>query len=190
MHERLPLRGAGVSPAQEVFAAALASGRVDPDSESRWARAVVEMTRGYDADPAQVLATTFDTQSDELIVLRGIDFVSLCEHHLFPFSGTAAIGYVPGEGRGVVGLSKLARLVDCYAQRFQLQERLTRQITEALDAHLGTRGAGCVIRAQHGCLTCRGARKADAEMVTSSLSGVLRSDAAARAEFLAIAGVH
>jgi GTP cyclohydrolase I len=149
-------------------------------------RAFREMTAGYDEDPAEILAKTFDEASDELIVLREIEFHSTCEHHLLPFYGTASVGYLPG---AVVGISKLARLVHCFARRLQIQERLTRQIAEAIETHLGARGAGVVVRARHLCMGCRGVRLPASEMVTTAMLGVLRQDAAARGEFLRIAGV-
>jgi GTP cyclohydrolase I len=156
------------------------------NTPARVVRALSEMTRGYSLDPAVALGTTFvDDRCDEMVVCRGIDFTSLCEHHLLPFSGDAVVGYVPGDR--LVGLSKLARLVEVYAQRLQVQERLTVQIADALTEHLAPRGVGVVVRARHSCMACRGVRKQHAEMVTSALSGFMRDDAAARAEFLALA---
>lgn len=155
------------------------------DTPKRVVKAYAEMTAGYSEDPAAILSTTFDDRCDEMVMLRGIDFVSLCEHHLLPFTGTAVVGYVPGDR--VVGLSKLARLVECYARRLQVQERLTNQIAYALLDHLDARGVGVVIRAHHSCMGNRGVRKPGAEMVTSAMLGVLRDDTAARAEFLALA---
>ena len=150
------------------------------DTPSRVVRAWREMTAGYSEDPAEILARTFDESSDEMIVLRGITFHSLCEHHLLPFYGTASVGYLPGR---VVGISKLARLVHCFARRLQIQERMTRQIAEAIEQHLDARGTGVVIRAHHLCMGCRGVRQEETEMVTSSMLGTLRSDATSRAEF-------
>src|SRR5207244_556003 len=102
---------------------------------------VAEMTAGYAEDPAEILARTFDESSDELVILRGISFYSTCEHHLLPFYGQAVVGYLPGK---VVGISKLARLVECFAKRLQVQERMTRQIAEAVETHLEARGVGVV----------------------------------------------
>ena len=150
------------------------------DTPSRVVRAWREMTAGYSEDPAEILARTFDESSDEMIVLRGITFHSLCEHHLLPFYGTASVGYLPGR---VVGISKLARLVHCFARRLQIQERMTRQIAEAIEQHLDARGTGVVIRAHHLCMGCRGVRQEETEMVTSSMLGTLRSNATSRAEF-------
>lgn len=143
----------------------------------------MELFAGYKQDPAK-LFTVFDAENyDEMVVVAGVDFYSTCEHHLLPFVGTAAVGYLPSDGK-IVGLSKLARLVDVYARRLQNQERLTKQVVEALEEHLKPLGAGCVVRAQHLCLACRGARKINATMVTCKLSGRFKTDPAARAEFL------
>lgn len=158
------------------------------DTPGRVVKALGQMTEGYGQDPVEILGTTFDTDGyDEMVVLRGIDFVSLCEHHMLPFTGTAAVGYVPGDR--VVGLSKLARVVDCFARRLQIQERMTKEIADAVMNVLEPKGVGVVVSAHHSCMGCRGVRKAGADMVTSSLAGVMRYDPAARAEFLALAGV-
>lgn len=151
------------------------------DTPGRVLKAWRELTSGYDIDPADVLARTFDETSDEMIVLRGISFHSTCEHHLLPFYGEAAVGYLPGK---VVGISKLARLVDCFARRLQIQERMTRQVAQAIEEHLEARGVGVIIRAHHLCMGCRGVRQQTTSMVTSSMLGTLRSDATSRAEFL------
>jgi len=147
----------------------------------RVVRAWRELTAGYADDPAEILSRTFEETSDEMIILRGISFHSMCEHHLLPFQGTAAVGYLPGK---VVGISKLARLVHCFARRLQIQERMTRQIADAVQEHLGARGVGVIVRAQHLCMACRGVRQEETEMVTSAMLGTLRSDATSRAEFL------
>lgn len=144
------------------------------------------MTSGYASDPAQILARRFEADVDELVLVRGIRFTSLCEHHLLSFSGVAHVGYIPGAARTVVGLSKIPRLVECYAKRLQLQERMTRQIADAMDAHLKPRAVGVVIAARHSCMSCRGVRQPDAEMVTSAMLGMFREDPAARAEFLSL----
>jgi GTP cyclohydrolase I len=143
-------------------------------------KALAELTSGYGDDPARILATTFVEQSDELIVLRQIPFYSTCEHHLLPFSGTAAVGYLPGK---VVGISKLARLVTCFARRLQIQERMTAQIAEAVKKHLEARGVGVVLKAHHLCMGCRGVRMPGTELITSAMLGRLRQDATTRAEF-------
>jgi GTP cyclohydrolase I len=144
-----------------------------------------ELTEGYKQDPGEHLAVAFTEECDEMVVLGGIRFTSLCEHHLLPFTGTATVGYVPD--RLVVGVSKLARVFEVFAHRLQLQERLTRQVAEAITHHLEPKGVGVVVRASHACLGCRGARQPDAELVTSSMTGVMRDKPEARAEFLALA---
>jgi GTP cyclohydrolase IA len=149
-------------------------------------KALREMTAGYREDPARILSTTFDETSDELILLRGIEFYSICEHHLLPFYGTASVGYLPG---AVVGISKLARLVHCFAKRLQIQERLTRQIATAIAEHLGARGTGVIVRAHHLCMGCRGVKLPGTELVTSSMLGTLREDAVTRGEFLRLCGL-
>jgi GTP cyclohydrolase I len=153
----------------------------------RVARAWAEMLSGYALDPAQVLKTSdggdgFNgTGYDGLVVLAGVPFYSTCEHHLLPFGGLADIGYLPGDSGTVVGLSKLARLVDVYAQRLQVQERMTGQIAQALQTHLQPRGVGVRLRATHHCMVCRGVRKAGT-MGTEVLLGAFR-DHAVRDEF-------
>lgn len=149
----------------------------------RVVRAFEEMTRGYDQDPKTILATTFPNSNyDELVIVRDIAFTSLCEHHLLPFSGLAALGYIPTDT--VVGLSKLPRLVDCLARRLQIQERLTSEIADAMQMHLRPKAVGVILRAKHGCMTCRGVGKAEAVMVTSVIRGLLRENSALRAEFM------
>jgi len=157
------------------------------DTPDRVVRALAEMTSGYQLDPAEVLARQFPDDYDEMVVVRGVSFHSMCEHHMLGFSGTATVGYLPAPGRGVVGLSKLARLVDLYARRLQVQERLTTQIADAIEEHLEPLGVGVLIAAHHSCMGCRGVRKPEAEMVTSALRGALREKPEARAEFLALA---
>jgi GTP cyclohydrolase I len=139
-------------------------------------------------DPKALLGTVFKDvayPTDELIAVGPIPFTSLCEHHLLPFSGTAWIGYLPSE-YGVVGLSKLPRLLDHYAQRPQVQERLTTQVADALMEHLNPAAAGCIVLAHHSCMSLRGVRKDGAKMVTSVLRGAFRTDDTLRAEFLAL----
>lgn len=155
------------------------------NTPTRVVKALREMTAGYQDDPKQILSTTFEQVFDEMIVLKGIRFHSLCEHHLLPFSGTATVGYLPSDR--VVGISKLARLVECFSKRLQIQERLTDQISGAIMEHLAARGAGVVIRAKHHCMGCRGVKQPDTDMVTSSMLGFFRTDAQARAEFFSLA---
>lgn len=158
------------------------------DTPKRVCKALWEMTRGSKVDPKAILATQFTEACDEIVILNGIRFTSLCEHHLLPFVGTASVGYIPNEA--VVGLSKLARLVECFAQRPQLQERLTNQVAQAIIDHTGARAAGVIIRARHECMACRGVRQLDATMVTSSMLGMFRDDSNARMEFLTLAKEH
>jgi GTP cyclohydrolase I len=153
---------------------------------SRVVRAFREMTAGYREDPAAILGTTFDEMSDEMVVLRGIEFHSTCEHHLLPFQGLASIGYLPGK---VVGISKLARVVHCFGRRLQIQERMTTQIAKAIEEHLEARGVGVIITAHHLCMGCRGVRLPSTELVTSAMLGKMRDDATTRAEFLRLCGV-
>jgi GTP cyclohydrolase I len=152
------------------------------ETPMRFLKAMKELTRGYQQDPAEILARVFDEKFDEMIVVRGIEFNSLCEHHLLPFIGTAQVGYIPNGS--IVGLSKLARLVDCFANRLQVQERLTTQIADAIETHLEARGVGVVIRARHLCMGCRGVKKPAAEMVTAVMRGAMKNDPKAREEFL------
>lgn len=163
----------------------------DPDREGlrdtprRVTAALREMTSGYQEEPGEILALTFDEAvPDQIILLAGIEFTSLCEHHLFPFVGTATVGYLPGDC--IVGLSKLARLVDCFARRLQIQERLTDQVAQAIQTHLHPRAVGVIVRAHHACMGCRGVKKPSALMVTSTFLGAFRDNATARAEFLAL----
>lgn len=151
------------------------------DTPHRVVRAWREMTAGYEENAEEILSRTFEETSDELVILGGISFYSTCEHHMLPFYGTASVGYLPGK---VVGISKLARLVQCFARRLQIQERMTRQIAEAVSTHLQARGVGVVIKAHHLCMGCRGTRQPGAQMVTSSMLGTLREDAVSRSEFL------
>lgn len=152
----------------------------DPDREGllktpqRVARSYAEILSGIDQDPAQHLQTVFQVGTDELVVVRDIEFHSMCEHHLLPFFGVAHVAYLPSEGR-VTGLSKLARCVDGYARRPQVQERMTRQIADALIDVLGARGAAVIIEAEHMCMTLRGIQKAGARTITTSFLGELGS---------------
>jgi GTP cyclohydrolase IA len=168
----------------------------DPDREglretpARVARAYRELIAGTREDAGEHLARVFEQESkgDDVVVLRGIGFVSVCEHHLLPFTGVAHVAYLPGGGR-VAGLSKLARTVDVYARRLQLQERLTSQVADALIEHLAPRGAAVVVEAEHSCLRLRGARKEDTHMVTTAFRGALADDRTLRGEVLSLMGV-
>ena len=150
------------------------------DTPLRVLKAFAEMTGGYRDDPVEILSTQFSETVDEVVVLRDINFVSLCEHHLLPFTGVAAVVYLPGEK--IVGLSKLARVVQCFARRLQVQERLTNQIAEAVYEHLAAQGVMVIVKATHHCMTCRGVKQSSAEMLTSAVRGVFRTDATARTE--------
>ncbi len=162
----------------------------DPEREgliktpNRVARAYAELMAGLQDEPRRHLKTVFREQYDEVVLLRDIEFHSLCEHHLLPFTGRAHVAYLPA-GK-VVGLSKLARLVEGFARRPQVQERLTTQIADALMDELQPAGAACVIEATHTCMTIRGVGKPGAVMVTSALRGTFKSDARSRAEVLAL----
>jgi len=149
----------------------------------RFLSAFFELTEGYNEldGPDILFAKRFPAPGDDLIILKDIEFVSICEHHLMPFGGQAHVAYVPEAC--VVGLSKLARLVDYYSRRLQLQERLTHQIATAIMTHVSAKGAACVIEATHGCLSCRGARKARATFITSSMLGLFRNNGELRREF-------
>ena len=151
------------------------------DTPSRVARALREMTCGYGLDADRVLGTVFNERCDEMVVVTGIPFHSLCEHHMMPFHGTAIIGYLPN--KKVVGLSKLPRLVLMHAQRLQIQERMTRHIAEDVSRVLKPHGVGVIVQAHHTCMSARGVRS-DGNMVTTSLLGTFRSDERVRAEFL------
>lgn len=153
------------------------------DTPARFYKAFKEMTSGYSESPEDILSRTFEESYDEIVICKDIPFVSLCEHHLLPFVGTADVGYLPGK---VVGLSKLARLVDCFAKRLQMQERLTQQIAKALGDHLQARGVAVVIRAAHSCMACRGVKKSNTTMVTSTMLGAFLNDRAARQEFFSL----
>jgi GTP cyclohydrolase IA len=151
------------------------------DTPGRVVRAWREITAGYREDPSEILGTTFEEECDEMVVLSGVSFYSTCEHHLLPFYGTASVGYLPGK---IVGISKIARVVNCFARRLQIQERLTREIADAIETHLEAKGVAVVIRAHHLCMGCRGVKQPGTDMITSAMRGVLRSDAVARSEFL------
>jgi GTP cyclohydrolase IA len=167
----------------------------DPDREglldtpSRVARAYVEMLSGAGEDAGDHLVRVFSQAQagEDLVMLKGIRFVSLCEHHLLPFTGVAHVAYLPSHGR-VTGLSKLARTVDVFARRLQMQERLTGEVADALVEHLDPRGVAVVVEAEHSCLRLRGARKEDARMLTTAFRGAMEHDRALRAEVLSLMG--
>lgn len=155
------------------------------DTPDRVVRAWEEMTAGYTQSPADILSRDFDGGAyDEMIALPWIEFYSTCEHHMLPFSGFAHVAYIPSKKNPrVVGLSKMARLVDCFAKRLQIQEKMTMQVADAMQAHLKPAGVAVVIQAKHGCMACRGVQKHKSVMVTSQMRGAFRTGAAARSEF-------
>nr|WP_148228573.1 GTP cyclohydrolase I FolE [Rhodococcus jostii] len=154
------------------------------DTPARVARAYKEIFGGLYTDPDSVLNTTFDEGHQELVLVRDIPMFSTCEHHLVSFHGVAHVGYIPGKSGKVTGLSKLARVVDLYAKRPQVQERLTSQIADAVMRKLDPRGAIVVVEAEHLCMAMRGIRKPGASTTTSAVRGLLQSSAASRAEAL------
>jgi GTP cyclohydrolase I len=160
------------------------------DTPARVARAYREMMGGMGEDAAEHLGRVFPQEQtgDDVVMLRNIQFTSLCEHHMLPFTGVAHVAYLPSHGR-VTGLSKLARTVDVFARRLQMQERLTGQVADAMVEHLDPRGVVVVLEAEHSCLRLRGAKKDEARMVTTAFRGELADDRALRAEVLSLMGV-
>ena len=163
----------------------------DPDRDGllgtpeRVARAYAEMFAGLEQDPAEHLGVTFDIEHEEMVLVKDIELWSTCEHHLLPFHGVAHVAYVPSRDGKITGLSKLARLVDVYARRPQVQERLTGQVADALVQHLNPQGVMVVVEAEHQCMTMRGVRKPGSKTVTSAVRGALRN-AATRAEAMSL----
>ncbi len=164
----------------------------NPDREGlkqtprRVARMYAELFRGLHEDAEDHLRTTFDEDHHEMVILRDIPFNSTCEHHLMPFEGRAHVAYIPG-GK-VIGLSKLARIVDVFAHRPQVQERLTSQVADLLAQRLHVRGAAVVVEATHTCMTCRGVKKPGSVMVTSAMRGIMHTNPGTRAEVMALLG--
>ena len=156
------------------------------DTPARVARAYAETFAGLGQDPIEILSTTFDEDHDELVLVKDIPMYSTCEHHLVPFHGVAHVGYIPGEDGRVTGLSKLARLVEVYARRPQVQERMTAQIADALAEALKPRGVLVVIEAEHLCMAMRGIRKPGATTETSAVRGIFRDNAATRSEAMSL----
>ncbi|WGL60066.1 GTP cyclohydrolase I FolE [Pigmentibacter sp. JX0631] len=155
------------------------------ETPDRFCRALLEMTEGYSIQPEEILSTTFETDSDEMVLVRNIEFNSMCEHHLLSFSGVAHIAYIPSNGR-IVGLSKLARIVDVYAQRLQVQERLTQQVANAINKYLKPQGVAVVFEGQHSCMCVRGVKKQSSHMITSAMHGQFRDSLASRNEFMSL----
>ena len=164
----------------------------DPDRDglretpARVARAMGEQFSGLRLVPADVLTTVFDADHEEMVIVRDIELYSTCEHHLVPFIGRAHVGYIPNEKGQITGLSKLARLVDVYAKRPQVQERMTSQIADAMMATLEPRGAIVIIEAEHLCMSMRGVRKPGAKTVTSAVRGIFLSSESTRAEAMSL----
>lgn len=187
---RMPLADIDLPRIERAVREILLAVGEDPDREglkktpNRVARSYRELMAGLRSDPREHLKTVFHEPYQEVVLLRDIEFHSLCEHHLLPFTGRAHVAYLPG-GR-IVGLSKLARVVEGYARRPQVQERLTTQIVEALMDELQPIGAACVIEAVHTCMTIRGVKKHGSVMVTSELRGVFKENPASRAEILSL----
>ena len=142
------------------------------------------LTAGYRQDPAKILNRSFTVRQDEMVIVKDIDFFSLCEHHCIPFFGKCHVAYMPD--KKIVGLSKIPRLVDAFARRLQVQERLTTQIAEAINEHVKPLGVACVIEASHLCMMMRGVQKQNSRAVTSSMLGIFRSSDKTRAEFLTL----
>ena len=176
---RTLLRWAGDDPAREGLL----------DTPKRVVKAYREWFGGYAVDPGEYLRRTFEEVAgyDEMVVLRGIDFESHCEHHIAPIIGRAHVGYIPTDR--VVGISKLARVVDAYAKRFQVQEKLTAQIAQCIQDNLHPLGVAVVIDASHECMTTRGVHKRGVSMVTSQMLGAFRDDPRTRLEFLQFIGI-
>ena len=166
----------------------------DPDRDgllktpSRVARMYAEICAGLHEEPSEHLLTQFEADHDEMVMVRDIPLYSLCEHHLIPFLGTVHVAYIPGADGFVTGLSKIARVVDGFAKRPQVQERLTSQIDAAVEATLHPRGVLVVIEAEHLCMSMRGVRKAGSSTVTSSVTGIFRENVATRAEAMRFLG--
>jgi GTP cyclohydrolase I len=164
----------------------------DPDRDGlqrtpgRVARAYAELFAGLRVDPSKVLTTSFAADHDEMVLVRDIEIFSLCEHHLMPFRGVAHLGYIPGENGRITGLSKLARLVEVFARRPQVQERLTAQIADLLMEALEPRGVIAVIECEHMCMAMRGIQKAGSKTVTSAVRGVFQYDAKTRSEAMSL----
>lgn len=155
------------------------------DTPLRVARSYAEVFAGLEQDAATLLSTTFDLAHDEMVIVKDIEVWSMCEHHLLPFTGVAHVGYIPAKDGRVTGLSKLARLVDIYARRPQVQERLTTQIADSLVQHLDARGVMVVLDCEHLCMSMRGVRKAGSRTVTSAVRGLMRHPAT-RAEAMSL----
>ena len=150
------------------------------ETPKRVRKALLEVCAGYTMDPKEVFKTFDSNGYDQIVLLKNVHFFSMCEHHMFPFYGTASIAYIPN--KRVIGISKLARLLEIYSKRLQIQERLCEQITSDLEKYLQPKGSACIIKATHMCMNMRGIKTRDAEMVTSSLKGVFLEEPSCKAE--------
>ena len=195
MTERVSSAGTGEIDQPRIAAAVreiLAAIGEDPDRDGlkstpdRVARSYAEIFAGLHVDPDEVLQTTFDENHGELVIVKDIALYSTCEHHLVPWHGTAAVGYIPGTDGRITGLSKLARVVDLYARRPQVQERLTSQVADAVMRRLEPRGVIVVVEAEHLCMAMRGIRKPGSRTMTSAVRGIFQQDQRTRAEALGL----
>ena len=186
--------GGDVKRAAAAVRELLAAVGEDPDRPGlvgtpvRVAEMYAELLSGMVGDAGEHLEVTFSAEHDEMVMVKDIPFASLCEHHLVPFIGKAHVAYIPNEDGRITGLSKLARLVDAHAHRLQVQERLTTEIAETIEAELAPRGTFVVLEAEHLCMTIRGVKKPGAKTITSAVRGLFRNDPATRSE--AMAFVH
>ena len=152
------------------------------NTPNRVRRAMDELYCGYDDDPGEILSRTFESISDEMVIVRGIPLYSMCEHHMLPFIGKAHVGYIPN-GR-IVGISKIPRLIECFSRRLQLQERVTSQVADSFMEFVQPRGVGVIIVAEHTCMTMRGVNKPGTKTITSAMRGLFKDDDKTRNEFL------
>lgn len=186
-----PVSGVDTARVARAIRELLAAIGEDPDREGlrltpvRVAAMYTELLAGSFEDPSRHLQATFAADHDEMVMVRDIGFSSLCEHHLVPFVGKAHVAYIPNDQGRITGLSKLARLVEGYARRLQVQERLTAQVADAMERALCSRGVLVVVEAEHLCMSMRGVNKPGATTVTSAVRGIFRDDAATRAEAMA-----
>ena len=173
---------------ERILQYGIGKNNVDPEAmentPNRVARAYHELFSGYDADVSKVLNRVFNDPHDEMVIVKDIPMYSMCEHHMLPFIGKVSIGYIP-DGK-ILGISKLARLVEIYARRLQLQERLTAQIADSIMQHVMPQGVAVVVEAEHTCMTMRGVNKPGTMTVTSAMRGIFKDDAKTRAEFLGL----
>jgi GTP cyclohydrolase I len=160
------------------------------ETPARVARMWAEVLQGASEDPEQHLTKTFEIEHDEMVLVRDIPFTAMCEHHLLPFTGVAHVAYLPGTTGRFTGLSKVARLVEGYARRLQVQERMTSQIADAMQQMLEPVGVLVVVEAEHSCMSIRGIRKPGSKTVTTSVRGIYRTDSSARAEVMSFIHSH